>query len=676
MSDKVRRWFLPVFLGFCLIEAANAQETPQVNPFYGKSYALVVGINDYSQAGSDWQSLNYARGDAEAVGRMLTNLGFDVIELYDKEGTRANILNALETLILDKLNPNDRVVFFFSGHGETRQIGDQDYGYLVPYDGTSFPNYVSMEDLQKSAEFIGLKARHQLFIVDACYGGLLGAARTRINLNENTSPTHLLDLTARRAKHILTAGDKDQRVVDFGPNGHSVFTNALLEGVERGNADSYRDGFITFSELYNYVVTAATTNNQTPGYDVFPGHRQGEFLFRSPHAPEADKVRVVELGDGATRSRGNQPSIELFAATPFKIQVGESTRLAWESSNADCRIDGIDHANGQLGNISIAPASTTTYTLRCSAGGAEATSNVTVEVVSPVRITSFSSDKFEVARDERVALSWSADNATACRIEPLVGDVESRGSTTVGVSSSRQFNLTCRGETGTTSRSINIAVRSPEVVIRRFEVDNEQPLKGALVQLSWSTVGADYCLLGSNRERVNATGFKSVRVDRRSSFELACYSGWGTSTQESLVVDPVAPVEVTSFSANKGQISSGESVRLSWKSRAADRCEIDPAIGDVNASGSTLQYPWNSVDSDITYRLTCYGNGGTASRQLSVDFEHGFAAGTITIPCGCHGFVTFGSTRPNPNCQSGQEQAQGCGWACPTGGFAWGARCL
>lgn len=35
------------------------------NPYYGRSYALVVGIDDYR--GGGWHRLAYARRDAEAV---------------------------------------------------------------------------------------------------------------------------------------------------------------------------------------------------------------------------------------------------------------------------------------------------------------------------------------------------------------------------------------------------------------------------------------------------------------------------------------------------------------------------------------------------------------------------------------------------------------------------------
>jgi hypothetical protein len=54
----------------------------------------------------------------------------------------------------------------------------------------------------------------------------------------------------------------------------------------------------------------------------------------------------------------------------------------------------------------------------------------------------------------------------------------------------------------------------------------------------------------------------------------------------------------------------------------------------------------------------------------------GFPAGTVTIPCGCHGFVTLGARRANPACHSGWDQALACQHLCPAGGVMWGARCM
>ncbi len=51
----------------------------------------------------------------------------------------------------------------------------------------------------------------------------------------------------------------------------SVFTSALVEGLETGEADGDQDGYIALDELYDYVhdKVRATTPNQTPGKWTF-----------------------------------------------------------------------------------------------------------------------------------------------------------------------------------------------------------------------------------------------------------------------------------------------------------------------------------------------------------------------------------------------------------------------
>ena len=75
-------------------------------------------------------------------------------------------------------------------------------------------------------------------------------------------------------------------------------------------------------------------------------------------------------------------SIDSFTATPTSITAGDSTILAWITTNASSVA--IDNGVGQqlaIGSIAVSPGTTTTYTLTATgAGGTTATSNVTVTV--------------------------------------------------------------------------------------------------------------------------------------------------------------------------------------------------------------------------------------------------------------------------------------------------------
>ena len=254
---------------------------------YGKSYALVIGIDKYP-ASRRFRDLEFARRDAEGVTAFLKQRAFDeVITLYDEQATKQAIIGAMQNTFAPRLKGSDRVFVFYAGHGHTELLGTKDWGYIVPHDGTDqSASYISMEELQTLSEKMG-QARHQLFIMDACYGGLLG---TRSAPMDPSQPDYINQLMRRSARQVLTAGGADQEVLDGGPGGHSVFTGYLLEGVQKGLADLNGDGFIPFSELVTYLVPKATNRYQTPAYSNLPGHGLGEFVFRAPASRAEDKT--------------------------------------------------------------------------------------------------------------------------------------------------------------------------------------------------------------------------------------------------------------------------------------------------------------------------------------------------------------------------------------------------
>ncbi|MFL6388909.1 MAG: caspase domain-containing protein [Terriglobales bacterium] len=246
---------------------------------FQRSYAIVIGVKTYQNFGN----LPNAEADAESIATFLKTQNYQVIELYNKNAGRAEILDAMDE-VSRVANDHDRVLVFFAGHGYTETRGGQDWGYIVPYDGR--PNTVStmigMEELRTQSERMG-KAHHQLFLMDSCYGGSIGMRDSPGGVDPRV-PDYLPEISRRIAREALTAGGKDQRVEDGSKNGHSRFTAALLEALAEGKADLNSDGYITFSELSAYVIPRATSREQTPAPAWLPGHGLGEYWFTSPLA--------------------------------------------------------------------------------------------------------------------------------------------------------------------------------------------------------------------------------------------------------------------------------------------------------------------------------------------------------------------------------------------------------
>ena len=262
---------------------------------YANSWAILIGIDAYPK----WPRLEYAVRDAEGVGQaLMSKFGFAqerIITLKNEQATREGILAAFHGQLAHRgLQPNDRVFVFFAGHGATRKLSSgRDLGYIVPFDAD--PNKLAtdaipMTEIQNIAE--SLPAKHALFVMDACYSGL-GLTRGAANAS------FLRDNARRLGRQMLTAGGTDQLVADGGPNGHSVFTWTLLQGLG-GKGDLNGDGLITATELAAYVAPAVSSvSRQTPAFGSLPGSEGGDFVFELPEETEFLNTSTAQLSNDA-----------------------------------------------------------------------------------------------------------------------------------------------------------------------------------------------------------------------------------------------------------------------------------------------------------------------------------------------------------------------------------------
>lgn len=274
--------------------AAHTATGEKFNP-YRKSWAVIIGVNEYQK----WPRLSYPVNDANAIERVLVNrFAFqpeNVRKLLNGDATRQRIMQVLGDELSDtsRVNHDDRVFFFFAGHGATRTVGDNhQIGFIIPSDAdpdNDFSTAISMTALREACDLI--PAKHIYFVMDSCYSGL---ALTRGSGAYSRDRSYLDEVTRRNARQILTAGGSNQMVADDGPDGHSVFTWALLQGLE-GKADLDGNGVITASELGAYVSPiVASFSRQTPAMGNLIGSEGGEFLFELQ--PEALTTMTHQFG--------------------------------------------------------------------------------------------------------------------------------------------------------------------------------------------------------------------------------------------------------------------------------------------------------------------------------------------------------------------------------------------
>ncbi len=282
---------------------------------FANSYALVVGVDDYASLGL--QRLSNAETDAAAVARYFGAQQYQVTALIGAQAaTKKNVADAVRT-IGARLTERDRFVFFFAGHGKARRTEGVDVAYLVVPGGRDKNDPASLISTGDIVEYSRTldKARHQLFIFDSCYAGLMGQFQTRAagdKLQFDSEAFLVKDLSERRVRQYLSAGGEDQEVLDNGPARLSWFTYFLLKGMEPGVASRRASGLITFSELASYVQALSANPKHTPAFGSLAGHRGGEFLLLStaqgsPKIPPLPSITNQTLRDLGFLTRSDAP---------------------------------------------------------------------------------------------------------------------------------------------------------------------------------------------------------------------------------------------------------------------------------------------------------------------------------------------------------------------------------
>lgn len=251
----------------------KVESTSDINQLYDKSFAVVIGINKYEK----WPALEFAVADALSVKESFEKAGFDDISIIlDKEATQNRILTELYHELPNKVGRNDRLVFYFAGHGQTEDLKNGGKkGYIIPVD-SDVSNYsttaISMGQIRSLSNRI--PAKHILYIMDSCYSGL------GLNRSSGASPKiddYIRKVSAMRAVQIVTAGGKGEQVQE--KEGHGIFTTYFLKALN-GEADINKDNVVTGTELGAYLrprVSNASDQAQTPLYGRLEG--EGEFLF-------------------------------------------------------------------------------------------------------------------------------------------------------------------------------------------------------------------------------------------------------------------------------------------------------------------------------------------------------------------------------------------------------------
>jgi len=249
----------------------------------GKRKALI--ISSYNYQDPKLKPLEAPVVDADSLVKVLKDAligGFDTEMLPN--ATSQQVRTKIEDFFFDA-GRDDTLLLYFTGHGVKDPDGNL---YLATIDTCFQKDSHSVRTATAvNSSFVNNKmksshSRRIILILDCCYSGAFEGTKSgaAVLTGDEFSGTGRIVLTASDAAQYAWQGD------DLTGEGGSVFTQALVQGLRSGEADSNNDGNISVFELYRYVQgkikeITASRKPQTP--QLWTHGQKGDFMIaRNP----------------------------------------------------------------------------------------------------------------------------------------------------------------------------------------------------------------------------------------------------------------------------------------------------------------------------------------------------------------------------------------------------------
>jgi Caspase domain len=224
--------------------------------------ALIVAVADYRDP--KLQRLRAPAADAEALGRVLADTaigGFRVELALDEDESKLS--RHLARFFADR-RPDDLLLVHFSCHGIKDASGEL---YLAAADTESDLLSATGIPSRWLNEQIGhCRSKRVVVLLDCCFSGsfpfgMSARAGGQVNVQDHLLGRGRVVITASNAMEYSFEGDELS-----GAGRPSVFTSAVVEGLETGKADRDGDRRVSVDDLYDYVYDRVreTTPHQSP----------------------------------------------------------------------------------------------------------------------------------------------------------------------------------------------------------------------------------------------------------------------------------------------------------------------------------------------------------------------------------------------------------------------------
>ncbi len=361
--------------------------------------ALIVATNEYHDAGLS--ELRSPANDAQELARVLCNesIGnFDVMTLINEP--QYVVMEQLEAFFSDRRR-DDLLLLYFSCHGVKDDDGRLHFAATNTrrnrLASTAVPADWVTQQMDRS------RSNRVVLMLDCCYSGAFGRGVKGdggVGVKERFDGRGRVILTASNAIEYSFEGDEVS-----GTGQPSVFTGALVQGLESGDADRGGDGLIDVDELYDYVYgkVRESTPNQTPGKwalgvegELYVARSQAPLKSRPlpPELRQAVESPLASVREGAVKTlsqvlMGSHPGLRLSALEVLQhLSEHDDSRSVSEAATSALVLQPDDAPTGGLLSFSPVRSGSTTRTsepVGDNATGGEPDSPATssVPVVAP-----------------------------------------------------------------------------------------------------------------------------------------------------------------------------------------------------------------------------------------------------------------------------------------------------
>jgi hypothetical protein len=226
---------------------------------------VMVGVADYQNDNdTHLEDLQFTVNDVKELEKFYRSpnggavLDENMTVLIDKQASKQNILQALESTF-GKAEPNDLVVFYFSGHGFAPKEFNKQL-HLLPYDYAIGKQATAIHYQEIEKIFEACKADKKLWVMDACHSGAVG-----VNCGEGSSIAECLSHVNTIDIALLTSANAGETSLEIGDElKRGLFSYYLTQGLvqDAKSVDLNGDKLVSILELFQYVQLQTSKNAQ------------------------------------------------------------------------------------------------------------------------------------------------------------------------------------------------------------------------------------------------------------------------------------------------------------------------------------------------------------------------------------------------------------------------------